>query len=91
MPDQKPDLNRIKIAWNEPVLLQIGKNGITEGTVREAKRLLKSHRYIKVRLLRSTGDDKHTKRAVFEELCRLSDAKLAGVRGFTAVIYKIRN
>lgn len=91
MPELKVDQTRIKLVWIEPALLQIGKNGITDGTIREAKRLLKTHKYIKVRLLRSTGDDRHTKKAMFEELCRLTGAELAGVRGFTAVIYKLHN
>ena len=88
---QKANSARVKMAWQDPVMLQIGKGGMTEGIITEAKRLLKKHRYIKVRLLRSVGADKHIKKDVFRELCNLTGAHLAGVRGNTAVIYKERN
>lgn len=71
-------------------MLQIGKGGVSEGIVSEAKRLLKKHKFIKVRLLRSAGSDKYTKKGFFEDLCQQTGAKLAGVRGNTAVIYKLR-
>ncbi len=85
-----PDSVRIGIAWQEPVMLQVGKGGISVGTIAEAKKLLKKHKYIKVRLLRSTGSDKHTKKGIFESLCNDCDADLIGVRGNTAVIFKPR-
>jgi RNA-binding protein YhbY len=81
---------KLKIVWQDPVMLQIGKGGISEGTVSEAKRLLKKHKIIKVRLLRSAGGDKHTKQGFFEDLCQQTGAKLAGIRGNTGVIYKLR-
>lgn len=87
---KKPDPTRIAIAWQEPVLMQVGKSGLTEGIVAEAKRLMKKHKYIKVRLLRSTGSDKYSKKGIFEDLCKQIGAGLAGVRGNTAVIYKTR-
>ena len=85
---KKPDPKRIAIAWQEPALMQVGKNGLTEGIVAEAKRMLKKHKYIKVRLLRSTGSDKHSKQGIFEDLCKQIGAGLSGVRGNTAVLYK---
>ncbi|MDF1538788.1 MAG: YhbY family RNA-binding protein [Candidatus Thorarchaeota archaeon] len=81
---------RVSIAWNEPAMLQIGKGGISEGTIAEAKRLVKKHKYLKVKLLRSTGADKHSKHSIFEDLCKQCGAGLAGVRGNTAIIYKNR-
>ena len=87
---KKPDPERVAITWQEPVMMQVGKSGLTEGIVAEAKRLIKKHKYIKVRLLRSVGSDKHSKQGIFEELCKQIGAGLAGVRGNTAVIYKTR-
>jgi len=85
---REPDPRRISIVWHEAAMMQIGKAGITEGLVKEAKRLLKSHKYIKVRALRSSRENT-SKEALFEELCRQTGASLAGVRGNTAVIYKL--
>ena len=87
---KKPDSTKVAIAWQEPVMMQVGKSGLTEGIVAEAKRLIKKHKYIKVRLLRSTGSDKYSKQGIFEDLCRQIGAGLAGVRGSTAVIYKTK-
>ena len=88
MSKSQPNSERVAIAWNEPVMLQIGKGGLSEGTIAEAKRLVKKHKYVKVKLLRSTGADKHSKHGMFEELCKQCGAGLAGVRGNTAIIYK---
>jgi len=85
---KEPDPRRISIVWHETAMMQIGKAGITDGLVKEAKRLLKSHKYIKVRALRSSRENA-SKEALFEELCRQAGATLVGVRGNTAVIYKL--
>jgi len=69
-------------------MMQIGKAGITEGIVKEAKRLLKAHKYIKVRALRSSMGDQ-SREELFRELCARTGATLAGIRGNTAVIYKL--
>jgi RNA-binding protein len=86
---RKADPTRISIAWQDPAMLQIGKSGLTEGLVKEATRLLKKHRYIKVRLLRSAIGDS-SKEEIIEELCEEAKATLAGRRGNTAVIYRLR-
>lgn len=90
MTPAQPDSSKISDAWNEPALIQIGKGGISEGIIAEAKRIIKRHKYVKVKLLRSTGADKYTKRGVFEELCQKIGATLVGIRGNTAVIYRLR-
>ncbi|MHA1771289.1 MAG: YhbY family RNA-binding protein [Candidatus Thorarchaeota archaeon] len=86
---RKPDSDRIGSTWQESAMMQIGKAGLTDGIVKEAKRLLKKHKYIKVRALR-TSMEEVPKRALFEELCQRTGAELAGVRGNTAVIYRLR-
>ncbi|MEE9540319.1 MAG: YhbY family RNA-binding protein [Candidatus Thorarchaeota archaeon] len=82
------DSTRISIAWQDPVMLQIGKAGLTDSTISEARRLLKKHKCFKVRALRSALDGELTKQMLFEALCERAGAELAGLRGNTAVIYK---
>jgi len=69
-------------------MLQIGKAGITNSTISEARRLLKKHKCFKVRVLRSALNGEQTKQMLFETLCERSGAELAGLRGNTAVVYK---
>jgi RNA-binding protein len=82
-----PNPRRIKITWQEPAMMQIGKAGISDSIVAEAKRLLKKHQYIKVRILRSAIGESN-KLELMNELCERSGAMLAGVRGNTAVIHR---
>ena len=90
MTPAQPDPDKIATAWNEPAMVQVGKGGISEGVIAEAKRIVKKHKYVKVKLLKSTGADKYTKGAMFEELCSQIGATLAGIRGNTAVVYRLR-
>ena len=82
-----PDPNRIKIAWQDPTMLQVGKGGISEGLVKEAKRLLKKHKIFKIRILRSALDG-GTKQQLADLFCEKTGAGLAGIRGNTAVVFK---
>lgn len=70
-------------------MAQIGKGGVSDNLVKEIVRLLKKHQYIKVRMLRSAmgeGD----KLELINSLCEKTGARLAGVRGNTAVIFRFR-
>ncbi|NHI83439.1 MAG: YhbY family RNA-binding protein [Candidatus Thorarchaeota archaeon] len=87
---KKPDPTRIGIVWQEPAMMQIGKGGISEGVIKEATRLLKKHRYIKIRLLRTGGGSTPSRQEIFEKISASLGARLAGVRGNTAVIYRLR-
>lgn len=80
---------RINIAWQDPAMVQIGKGGISDNLVKEITRLLKKHNYIKVRMLRSALDSM-TKQELMTTLCERTGATFSGLRGNTAVIYKIR-
>lgn len=86
---QKADPTRIAIAWQDSAMLQIGKSGLTEGTVKEAIRLLKKHKYIKVRMLRSSLEEE-SKSVLIAQLAEKCNATLDGIRGNTAVIYRLR-
>ena len=87
---KKPDLERIKIVWQDPVLMQIGKSGVSEGIVKELDRLLKEHKYMKIRILRSALDTGLTKEKLLETVCEKTGAILVGMRGNTAVIYRLK-
>jgi RNA-binding protein len=78
---------RIKITWQEPAMMQVGKAGVTDSVVAEARRLIKKHKYIKVRILRSAIGESN-KLELMKLLCERSGATFAGVRGNTAVIHK---
>lgn len=84
-----PDQIRINIAWQEPAMMQVGKAGVSDSVVEEARRLLKKHKYIKVRILRSAIGETD-KLELMKLLCERSGATFAGVRGNTAVMYKTR-
>jgi RNA-binding protein len=83
-----PDRMRINIAWQDPAIMQIGKSGLSEGIIKETKRLLKKHKYIKVRLLRSALISS-SKKDVFESLAQRTGSNLVGIRGNTAVLFKL--
>ena len=79
---------RVGIAWQDPAMLRIGKGGVSDSVIEEARRLLKTHRYIKVRLLRSSLTDKSSKQTILKNLCSRVGAQLVGIRGNTAVLFK---
>ena len=83
------DQKRIDITWQDPSMMQIGKGGVSDNVVEEAKRLLKKHQYIKVRVLRNAIGVKN-KTEIINLLCQKTGARLDGMRGNTAVIYKTR-
>ncbi len=84
----RPDSTRVSIVWQEPAMMQIGKGGLSEGVIKEVKRLLKTHKCIKVRVLRSALSE-DTKESLFTELCDATGAHLDSIRGNTAVIFKM--
>jgi RNA-binding protein len=85
---ETPDKTRINIAWQDAAIMQIGKSGLSEGIIKEAKRLLKKHKYIKVRLLRSAVTS-ISKKEMFEALAQGTGSHLDGIRGNTAVLFKL--
>ncbi len=89
MAHRRPDPVRIGITWQEPAMMQIGKGGLSEGVIKEAKRLVNAHKYIKIRLHASCLEER-SKEEIFNELCTAIGAQLAGIRGNTAVIYKLK-
>lgn len=68
----------------EPVV-QVGKDGVTEGLVKATARALPDHALIKVRVGGEAPDDRH---ATSEALAAQTSALLVQVLGRTALLYK---
>lgn len=80
-------------AKNLKPIIQIGKNGISEGSVEEIRKHLKKRKLIKIKCLRYFLDDeeksnkeKITKTA--QALAKKLDAEIIGIIGFTFTLYK---
>ncbi len=66
---------------------RIGKNGLTEGTVEEIKRLLEKRKLIKVKFLSSAVKGKN-KKELAKELAQRTGAELIDMVGFVAILYR---
>lgn len=70
----------------EPVI-RIGKNGLTESTIKEIKKQLNKKKLIKVKLLRAFISDKN-KKEVAKEIAQKTNSQLINLVGFVVVLYK---
>ncbi|OIO63191.1 hypothetical protein AUJ83_01565 [Candidatus Woesearchaeota archaeon CG1_02_33_12] len=70
----------------EPVI-RIGKNGLTESTIKEIKKQLNKKKLIKVKLLRAFISDKN-KKEVAKEIAEKTSSNLIYMVGFVIVLYK---
>jgi len=70
----------------EPVI-RIGKNGLTENTIKEIKKQLNKKKLIKVKLLRAFISDKN-KKEVAKEIAQKTNSQLIDLVGFVIVLYK---
>ena len=70
----------------EPVI-RIGKNGLTESTIKEIKKQLNKKKLIKVKLLRAFISDKN-KKEVAKEIAEKTSSQLIYIVGFVVVLYK---
>jgi len=70
----------------EPVI-RIGKNGLTENTIKEIKKQLNKKKLIKVKLLRAFISDKN-KKEVAKEIAQETNSQLIDLVGFVVVLYK---
>ncbi|MBU1111326.1 MAG: YhbY family RNA-binding protein [archaeon] len=82
------DIEKLKLESKklEPVVI-IGKNGLTEETVEHIKQVLKKHRLIKIKLLRSfvseKADEGMNKKAIGLEIAQRCNVILVDVVGLT--------
>ncbi len=84
MPDNKKLKEKAKTL--EPVI-RIGKNGLTENTVKEIKKQINKKKLIKVKLLRAFISDKN-KKEVAKEIAKKTNSQLIDLVGFVIVLYK---
>lgn len=69
------------------VAFQIGKDGVTDGVVKELQNRLLREPLVKVRLLKSAREDEDT-RALAEDLATRARVVLVEVRGHTALFHR---
>jgi len=71
--------------------VQLGKNGITEGFIREVKNRLEKHGVVKIRILKSfrriSGMDR---RDIARIVAEKTGARLLEVRGYTFTLVKAK-
>ena len=67
--------------------IRIGKNGLTESTIKEIKKQLNKKKLIKVKLLRAFISDKN-KKEVAKEIAEKTSSNLIYMVGFVIVLYK---
>jgi len=70
----------------EPVI-RIGKNGLTENTIKEIKKQLNKKKLIKVKLLKAFVKGKD-KKLVANNIAEETNSKLIDMVGFVIVLYK---
>jgi len=70
----------------EPVI-RIGKNGLTENTIKEIKKQLNKKKLIKVKLLRAFVKGKD-KKLIANKIAEETNSKLIDMVGFVIVLYK---
>jgi len=70
----------------EPVI-RIGKNGLTESTIKEIKKQLNKKNLIKVKLLRAFISDKN-KKDIAKEIAQKTNSQLIDLVGFVVVLYQ---
>lgn len=69
------------------VAFQIGKDGVTDGVVKELQQRLTREPLVKVRLLRGAREEGSTK-DLAQELAEKARVTLVEVRGFTALYHR---
>lgn len=64
--------------------VRIGKNGLTEGVLKEIERRLKDHKVVKIKI----GIDVEDRREFARDVAKKLNAKLIEVRGYTFILAK---
>ena len=73
------------LANDYPVILQIGKGGLTENLVKTVSDALEARELIKLHILENSGEDPYT---VANELAAAVSADVVAVTGKKAVLYR---
>lgn len=73
------------LANDYPVILQIGKGGLTENLIKTVTDALEARELIKLHILENSGEDPH---ALANELAAAAKADVVAVTGRKAVLYR---
>ncbi|MHA1589259.1 MAG: YhbY family RNA-binding protein [Candidatus Njordarchaeales archaeon] len=84
----KKPWKKIRKKLHEKPDLRVGKSGITEGIVAEARQLLKSKGIIKVKVLKNVATTKKEAKELIEKLAKEADAEIGKIIGKTAILYR---
>jgi RNA-binding protein len=68
----------------EPPKVRIGKNGITEGIIREVKNVLKKDKAVKIKCLKVIPTD--VARNIGRNLAELTNSQVVDIRGKTIIL-----
>jgi RNA-binding protein YhbY len=65
---------------NVPVVIRVGKNGVTPAIIEEIKSVLKKHKKVKVKMLKTSlvDADKHEQAEDIKRMCKAKKAHLIG-------------
>ena len=83
-------INKIKLKSMSKTLepiVRIGKNGLTEGIIKEIKTHLKKRRLIKIKLLPSFIQEKN-KKELIKNISTITDSEVIESVGFTVTLHK---
>ena len=71
-----------------PILVQIGKDGLTEKTTKSCLDAFNTHELIKINVLQTVADDLKT---LAQELATQTKSEVVEVKGRKIVLYKFNN
>lgn len=77
----KDIINKVRL---EPPKVRIGKNGITEGIIREVENVLKKDRAVKIKCLKVIPTD--VARDIGKNIAQLTNSEIVDVRGKTIIL-----
>jgi len=77
----KEIINSVRL---NPPKVRIGKNGITEGIIREVQNVLNKDKAVKIKCLKVVPTDVAKK--IGENLAKLTNSKVVDVRGKTIIL-----
>ena len=68
-------------------IMNIGKNGITDAVVEEIRKHLKANRLIKIKMLKSSREEKDTT-TIAEKLAQATASEIIELRANNVVLYR---
>jgi RNA-binding protein len=84
----KDKLYKLKVEASQlKPIINIGKNGITDAVVEEIRKHLKANRLIKIKMLKSSREEKDTT-TIAEELAQVTASQIIEIRGNNVVLYR---